>query len=414
VETLNKFTRRLIIKRLLITLLIILVIRIGSFLPIPGINHTELGLYIKSNSVAKNLVSTFSGNDTFVIGLFTLNIFPFINASIFIQLLIAFSPSLSKLQKEGDLKARRNLNRLTRLITIIWAIIQSIGIGLSLKQIIFDWNLILFSEIVLWLTTGSIIVLFLSELITEYGLGNGASLLIFTNITSNLPNLFNTLIKNNSQDLNNLSTIFGVLIFLVFGTVLLQDGSRRIYLLSAKQLKQVQSNSVQLINNNYIPLKLNQAGIMPIILTTTILVLPNYLSSLGIFPTFEVTIISKLLYWITYFGLILLFSSFYSTIVLNPKDISDQLQKMAVTIPGVRPGVQTTFYLKNVMERMSFIGAFMLAILATFPSVIETLLNTSNLSGLSVTSLLIRTGVLVDISKEIDDIIYSNIYKKKV
>lgn len=411
----NKISRQLIQKRLLITLLLILVIRVGSFLPVPGINHVELALYIQANPVTRSLVSTFSGNNTFVIGLFTLNIFPFINASIFLQLLIAFSPTLAKLQKEGDLNSRRNLNRLTRLVTIIWAIIQSLGIGLYLKQVIFNWSILLLAKIVIWLTTGSMIVLFLSELITEYGLGNGASLLIYTNIISNLPNLYKIVIKDNIENQNfnylNLGITLGLFGFLLFGTILLQDGVRPIALLSSKQLNQIESSELS-ENNNYLPLRLNQAGVMPIILTTTILVLPNYLSTVGILPTFTSSIISKIFYWIGYFSLIFVFSSFYSTIVLNPKDISDQLQKMAVTIPGVRPGVQTAFYLKKVMQRLTLVGALMLAILATFPNFIEIILNTSSLSGLSTTSLLIMTGVLIDISKEIDDIIYSNIYKK--
>ena len=126
---------------------------------------------------------------------------------------------------------------------------------------------------------------------------------------------------------------------------------------------------------NYIPLKLNQAGVMPIILTTTILVFPSYLiNTFGIFSTFNLPnlgIFSKIAYWILYFSLILLFSGFYSTIVLNPKDIADQLQKMAVAIPGIRPGIQTNFYLQKVMNRLTLLGAFMLALLATLPNLIE-------------------------------------------
>lgn len=415
----NTISLQIILKRLLISLGVILFIRIGSFLPVPGINHTDLALYIQENPVAKSLASTFSGDETFVIGLFTLNIFPYINASILVQLIIAFSPSLSKLQKEGDLNARRSLNRLTRFITLIWAIFQSLSLGFYLRQVLFDWNVQLLCEIVVWLTTGAMIVLWLSELITDYGLGNGASLLIYTNIVSNFPNLYKKIIFTNSENLTLISvlTIITLVIVSLFGIVLLQEGMRRIPLLSSKQLNQTLIKDSRLINS-YIPLRLNQAGVMPIILTTTVLVLPSYISNLGIIGIFDLDIsafrvISKLLYWLFYFGLILIFSSFYSNIVLNPKDISDQLQKMAVTIPGLRPGVQTTFYLKKVMRRLTILGALMLALLATLPNLIELILNISSLNGLSTTSLLIMAGVLVDISREVDDIIYSNIYKKK-
>ena len=418
-KILNSISLRIILQRLLISLGVILFIRIGSFLPIPGINHTDLALYIQNNPFARNIVSTFSGKDTFVIGLFTLNIFPYINASIFIQLIIAFSPSLSKLQKEGDLNARRSLNRLTRFVTLIWAIIQSVGLGLYLRPILFNWNTQLLLEIAIWLTTGAMIVLWLSELVTDYGLGNGASLLIYTNIVSSFPNLCRTLISENLNNLTipSITIISGLIIISLGGIVLLQEGVRRIPIISSKQLNQRRVGSSNLINN-YIPIRLNQAGVMPIILTTTVLVVPGYINNLGIFPQLNFPIlnsliIGKIFYWICYFGLILLFSSFYSTIVLNPKDIADQLQKMAVTIPGIRPGIQTTFYLKKVMNRLTILGAVILALLATFPNLIEVVLQISNLNGLSTTSLLIMAGVLVDISKEVDDILYSNIYKKK-
>ncbi len=411
-KILNSISLRIILQRLLISLGVILFIRIGSFLPIPGINHTDLALYIQNNPFARNIVSTFSGRDTFVIGLFTLNIFPYINASIFIQLIVAFSPSLAKLQKEGDLNARRSLNRLTRFVTLIWAIIQSIGLGLYLRPILFNWNTQLLLEIVVWLTTGAMIVLWLSELVTDYGLGNGASLLIYTNIVSSFPNLCKTLIVENLDNLTitSISIISGLIVLSLCGIVLLQEGVRRIPIISSKQLNQRRVGSSNLINN-YIPVRLNQAGVMPIILTTTVLVLPGYISNLGIFPDLNLAIsniglLGKIIYWIFYFGLILLFSSFYSTIVLNPKDIADQLQKMAVTIPGIRPGVQTTFYLKKVMKRLTVLGAVILALLATLPNVIEVILQISSLNGLSTTSLLIMAGVLVDISKEVDDIIY--------
>lgn len=407
----NKEIRTILLNRFLITFGIILFIRLGTFLPVPGVNHSDLAFYIQTHSVARNLISTFSGDNTFVIGLFTLNIFPYINASILIQLILGFSPKLAKLQKEGDLEGRRSINRLTRLITLIWAIIQSIGLTLYLRQILFDWNYVLAFEIIVWLTTGAMIVLWLSEIITDYGLGNGASLLIYINIISNLPNLSKTII---SENLTIFSTLgFILLIFgSLYGIVFLQEGVRIIPLISSKQLTQG-SGQDSLISTNYIPLRFNQAGVMPIILTTAILVVPNYINSLGLFPQVNLPInIESLsfLYWIGYFGFILLFSSFYSTIVLNPKDISDQLQKMAVTIPGIRPGIQTTFYLKQVMKRITLVGATMLATLVTIPNFIESTLSITSLNGLSTTSLLILAGVVLDLVREVKNIYFANIY----
>jgi preprotein translocase subunit SecY len=405
----NKEIRDVLLNRLSFSLGILLLIRVGTFLPVPGINHSDLAFYIQRHSVTKSVVSTFSGDNTFVIGLFTLNIFPYINATILIQLLLGFSPKLAKLQKEGDFEGRRSISRLTRVITLIWAVIQSVGVTLYLKQILFDWNYTLALEIVLWLTTGAMIVLWLSELITDYGLGNGASLLIYTNIISNLPNLCKKVIIENSENFTVFSGIaLGLLVFTsLYGIVFLQEGIRKVPLISSKQLNQA---SLQDAVNNYLPLRFNQAGVMPIILTTAILVIPNYIINLGIFPWLNFLTSFKFIYWIGYFVLILTFSSFYSSIVLNPKDISDQLQKMAVTIPGVRPGLQTTFYLKQVIKRITLIGATMLATITIVPNFIESTLNITGLNGLSTTSLLILAGVVLDLIREINNIYYSNVY----
>ena len=410
----NKEIRDTILKRLFVTLGVLFFIRVGTFLPVPGINHSDLAFYIQSHSVTRSLVSTFSGDTTFVIGLFTLNIFPYINASILVQLILGFSPKLSKLQKEGDLEGRRSINRLTRFITLLWAIIQSVSLSFYLKQVLFDWSYTLAFQIVVWLTTGAMIVLWLSEIITDYGLGNGASLLIYTNIISNLPNLSKKIFIENSENLTIASEvgIVFLLFFSLYGIVFLQEGVRIIPLISSKQLNQ-KGFQDSVISNNYIPLRFNQAGVMPIILTTAILVVPNYISSLGLLPKFNLPInveSFQFFYLISNFGLILLFSSFYSTIVLNPKDISDQLQKMAVTIPGIRPGRQTTFYLKQVMKRITLVGAIMLATLATVPNFVESTLGITSLNGLSTTSLLILAGVVLDLIREIENIYYSTIY----
>lgn len=412
----NKEIRDIILKRLLVTLGILLFIRIGTFLPVPGINHSDLAFYIQSHSVTRSLVSTFSGNDIFVIGLFTLNIFPYINASILIQLILGFSPKLAKLQKEGEFEGKRKINRLIRLLTLIFAIIQSISISLYLRQILFDWNYGLAFEITIWLTTGAMIILWLSELITDYGLGNGTSVLIYTNIISNLPSLTRAIFIENE---NNLSIFYQIgialLIFVsLYGIVFLQEGVRIIPLISSKQLSQVSIFSQDsLTTNSYLPLRLNQAGVMPIILTTTLLVVPNYIINLGVLPKFDLPInfeSFKFIYWIGYFGLILVFSSFYSTIVLNPKDLSDQLQKLAVTIPGVRPGIQTTFYLQQLIKRITFLGSTILATLVTIPNFLESTLNITSLNGLSTTSLLILAGVVLDLFREVKNIYYSNVY----
>lgn len=405
----TKEIQDIVFKRFLFSLGILALIRVGTFFPVPGINLNELIAYIQRHSTTKNLISIFSNDQTFVIGLFTLNIFPYINATIFVQLIQGFSTKLAKLQKEGDIAGRRRISFLTRCVTLIWAFIQSVGIAIYLRQILFNWNFILASQIVLWLITGSMIVLWLSELITEYGLGNGTSLLIYTNIISNLPNLIKKLPIDNFTSVSFLS--FSLLIFISFyGIIIIQQATRNIELISSKQLNQM---TFQKEKYNYLPLRFNQAGVMPIILTTTMLVIPNYIINLGIFPWLNFLTSVKFIYWVGYFILILTFSSFYSSIVVKPNDISDQLQKMAVTIPGVRPGLQTTYYLKKVIKRITLIGATLLALITILPNFIESNLNITGFNGLSVTSFLILAGVLLDLIREIENIYYSNIYNNK-
>ena len=402
----HKKIQSIILKRLWRTISILLLVRIGTFLPVPGINHSDLAFYIQDHSTIKSLVNTFSGNNILVNGLFTLNIFPYINASILIQLILTISPKLAKLQKDGGMEGRRVINQLTRLLTLIWAIIQSLSLTVYLKQILFDWDYILAFEIIIWLTTGAMIVLWLSELITDYGLGNGASLLVYLNIISNLPNLIHLSHFN--------KTDFGFLIVIsisLYSIVFLQEGNRPILLISAKQL--TQSKSITKEVKNFLPLKFNQAGVMPIILTTALLVIPNYVSTLDLLPKFHFFESFTFLYWIGYFSLILIFSSFYSEIVLNPKDVADQLQKMAVIIPTVRPGIPTIFYLKQVMQRITVIGSILLAFIVITPNFIESTFNITELKGLSTSSLLILVGVLLDLIREASNIYYSNIYKNK-
>ena len=293
-----------LLNRLLLSLGLLIFIRIGTFLPVPGINHSHLAYYLERHSITKSLVSTFAGNDTFVIGIFTLNIFPYINASILMQILISIFPNLSKLQKESGSEGRRTINKITRLITLGWALVQSFSIAFYLKRALFDWNISLAIQIMIWLTTGAMIVLWLSEMITEYGLGNGSSLLIYTNIVSNLPNFAKNLLLQTNENIPLLSwLLIGIIFFIaIYGIVLLQEGTRIVPLISSKQLNQNNRSfsTLDQIQNNYIPLRFNQAGVMPIILTTAVLIIPTYISNLGILPILSLPIFlesSKFLYW---------------------------------------------------------------------------------------------------------------------
>ena len=408
---------RIIIKRFLITIAIILFIRIGSFIPIPGVNLIDLALFIEKDSATTNLASLFSGKGTFKIGLFTLSIVPYINASILTQILVKSVPSLSKLQKEGDLYSKRAINRLTRFIALIVALFQSISLGLYLKPILFDWNIGLLLEIAISLTTGGMIVLWLSEVITEYGLGNGPSMVVLTNILLTYENINKGLIKETENNLPISSILINCSVYVCTSCIIakLQEGIRRVPIISSKQLRL--EPGVSAVAENYIPFRVNEAGVLPIILTTSILVLPSYFNKIGIsldiFSQLNLPYIDeflKIIYWLFYFIFIIIFSLFYTQIALNSKDLADQLKKMAVALPGLRPGNQTAFFLKKLIERLTFIGSFLLAIIATVPNIIAILFGISDFSGVGISSLIIITGIIIDLEREIDDIIFSNIY----
>ena len=191
----------------------------------------------------------------------------------------------------------------------------------------------------------------------------------------------------------------------------MQKSTREIQLISARQLNPNLSSNLRNDDSYYLPLRYNQAGVMPIILTSAVLVIPNYIINSEVLPALSFLKSFKFLYWIMYFGLILGFSSFYSFIVVNPKDLSDQLQKLSVTIPGLRPGIQTTFYLKKVITRITLIGGTMLAIITVIPNFLGSISNISDLNVLSTTLLLIMAGVILDLIREIENVYYSNIYK---
>jgi preprotein translocase subunit SecY len=396
--------------KVFVTLSLLVLIRLGTFIPVPGIDQESLSISLKNSPIA-SFLSTFSDRKTFIIGLFTLNIFPYINASILMQILVSTFPKLQKLQKEGGLAGRQEITQLTRLLSLGWALFQSTTIAFFLKGILFGWDFNLALQIVAYLTSGAMIVMWFSELITEYGVGNGASLLIFTNIVSNLPNLVKSVFSDQTAALTIPTKVLisTIVVIAISGIIYLQEGVRMIPLISSKELL-----SSSKVGGNFIPLRLNQAGVMPIIFTATLLVLPAYLIKSAGLPIIKFLFLNKILYWVSYFSLVLGFSYFYSTIILNPKDISNELRKMAVTVPGTRPGSQTTFFLKNEMKRITFIGATFLAIITTLPNILEIILNVQTLKGLGTTSLLILVGVIIDTTREIRSIVLSNIYKNRI
>lgn len=392
-----------ITKKILFTIFIIIIIRLGNFIPVPNVDQRYLINILNANPSLK----TFFNSENLILSVFSLGIIPNINASILIQLLVSAIPYLEKLQKEEGETGRRQIKQYTRALTLLIAILESLSIAFSLRPILFNWNLAICSEIVLALTTGSMIILWLSDLITENGIGNGSSIVITLNILSVLPNTIKTITESG----NIVSILFNFISFtiLIIGIIYVQEAVRIIPLISAKQLfAQQNKTSTQAMNTSYLPLKINQGGVMPIIFSSTFLtfltIAVNYVLSLQILPMqFNNPKAISLIYGGINFVLIFAFSLFYSNLILNPKEIAKDLNKMAITIPNIRPGKQTTSFLKKTLTRLSLLGALFLAILVALP-------NIRSSYGFGVTSLLILVGVTVDTARQIQTLLISKIY----
>jgi preprotein translocase subunit SecY len=385
--------------RLCNTFLIILLVRTGTYIPVPNVDQE----YLKNILYSIPLLRNFYTNENLVLGIFSLGILPYINASIMIQLLVSIIPSLEKLQKEEGERGRKKIIEYTRYLTLVWAIIDSVSIAVALRPILFVQSFTIFSQIIITLITGSMIVLWLSDLITENGLGNGSSIIITLNILSTFPKTIKTIIDISNP--TSAAVNFFTFSLLIICVIYVQEAVRIIPLISAKQLT---SNFGNNSKNSYLPLKINQSGIMPIIFASTILtvinLLINYLVGLNILPNFFTNVeFQSILFRILNFVLIIAFSLFYSNLILNPKELAKDLNKMAVTIPGVRPGNQTSEFLQNMLKRLTLIGALFLAITVTVPKV--------NAYGFGVTSLLILVGVTLETSRQIQTLLISESYK---
>ena len=383
------------------TIFIIFVTRLGNYIPVPNVDQEYLINILNSTPLLRN----FYTSENLVLGIFSLGILPYLNASIMMQLLTSLVPSLEKLQKEEGEAGRREITKYTRYLTLFWAVIESFSIAFALRPILFIWNISICGQIVLSLVTGSMIILWLSEIITEKGIGNGSSLIITANILSGIPNTIKTVFTSGTG--LSLSLNFISFTVLITGIIYVQEAVRIIPLVSAKQLLTQPNNQTK---TSFLPLKINQGGVMPIIFASTVLTFltsfVGYIVNLDIFPKLDFAPnIQPLIYSMTNFGLILAFSLFYSNLILNPSELAKDLNKMAVTIPGIRPGNQTKEFLTETLKRLSLLGALFLATIVTIP-------NIRSSYGFGITSLLILVGVTVDTSRQIQTLLINESYQK--
>lgn len=406
--------------RVLLTIGMLILIRLGMVLPLPGINRAAFAASLQANPVI-GFLDLFSGGGFSALGIFALGILPYINASIILQLLTAAVPSLENLQKNEGEAGRRKISQITRYVALGWAVIQSSGIAIWwVRPFADNWGPMFVVQTVLALTAGSMFVMWVGELITERGIGNGASLLIFVNIVSSLPKSVGDTLNLAQQGDRAGGVVILLLVFLVMivGIVFVQEGTRRIPIVSAR--RQV-GRRMYLERSSYLPLRLNQGGVMPIIFASAVLVLPvtlaqfvknekvaqfaSYLSPNGPAPWVYVAV---------YLLLILFFSYFYASLVVNPVDLSQNLKKMGASIPGIRPGKATSEYVERVLNRLTFLGAIFLGMVAIIPTAVESATRVPTFQGLGATSLLILVGVAIDTAKQIQTYVISQRYEGMV
>lgn len=400
-------------KRILFTLGVIIVFRLGSWIPVPGVNAEALAEFIRQLSQATgglfDFMNMFSGGALKQYSIFALGVIPYINASIIMSLLTSVVPKLKELQKEGE-EGRRVINRYTRYGTVGLAILQSLGTAfvLTSQQIqgfgrIAQGDFVFYLVATVSLTGGTMFLMWLGERITENGIGRGISMIIMFGIVASYPNYIGAttrLVEGGGTTIWWVLVLLVVFVIVIAGVVMIQLGARRIEIQYAKR---VVKGKVYGGQNTHIPLSVNQGGVIPIIFASALLTLPTTLvSSIPALQWLQSYIgFGSPAYLVAYALLIVFFTYFYSHIVFDPRDLSDNLKRWGGYVPGIRPGQSTTQYIERVMDRLIFIGALFLTIIALMPYIFTSIsgVTTFRLGG---TSLLIVVGVSVDLIKQIE------------
>ena len=408
--------------RVLTTLGLLLLVRLGIYIPVPGIDREAFKTFIDQGGQLIGFLDIFTGGGISTLGIFALGILPFINASIIIQLLTAALPALEDLQKNEGEAGRRKIAQITRYVSLGWGFLQSIIFSLILRQYaiegISDTTFVLQTAIAL--VTGSMIVMWFSEIITEKGIGQGASLVIFLNIVATLPKALSSTIEKaqtgDRGDVLGIAVLLGVFLLTIVGIIFVQEGARRIPIVSAK--RQIGSSSLLPTRQSYLPLKLNAGGVMPIIFASALIFLPITIANVTGNPilikfasALNPSSANPWPYALTFFSLILGFSYFYASLTINPIDVASNLKKGGVAIPSVRPGSKTANYLSGIQNRLTLLGGLFLGSVAIIPAAVERATNVQTFQGLGATSLLILVGVAIDTAKQVQTYVISQRYE---
>ena len=407
-------------QKIIFTFLMIAAFRLGVQMPLFGINNQIFSNIAQSNNII-GFLDLFSGGALGKVSIFALGIGPYITSSIIVQLVSVVIPSLQKLQQEEGEAGRRKLSQYTRLFTVVLAMFQSLVFMLYLRHLPgaimpgVNHGMFFISSIAV-LTAGSILVMWLSELITEKGIGNGGSLIIFVGILSGIPVYASRtaqMVAHNSMLQVGLAVLLAIFFATIIFIVIMQEAIRKVIIVNPR--RQV-GNKVYGGMNSFIPFKLNPGGVMPIIFAVAILLFPSTVLSLVGQANFRSASVKHLVitlnqwlspdgitYYVLYFLLIVALTFFYASIMPNmqPKDIANNLKKYGSSIPGIKPGRPTAEALDKILTKTTFIGALGLGIVALLPSFASYVTNIKTLQGIGATSLIIMVGVALDLINQV-------------
>ena len=421
-------------KKLLFTCFMLVVVRIGCQIPTPGINTAFVKAWWEGQtSTAFNFFNTITGSSFTTMSIFALSISPYITSSIIVQLLTIAIPKLEELQKEGE-EGRKKIQQVTRVLTVALALIQSVSMAIGFGSNYlnkYTWYNVLLVAIIM--TAGSVVLMWIGGRITARGVGNGISMILLFNIISGLPDdlmtMYKTFVKGKNIAFGIVITvvILALLFALVVYVVYLQDGERRI---SVQYAKKMQGRKMVGGQSSHIPMKVNTAGVIPVIFASSLLSVPAIIAS---FAGMNITnptsvgghIIKGLsqsswcnpkepiytLGLILYLVLLVFFAYFYTSITFNPLEIADNMKKQGGFIPGIRPGKPTSDYLDKVLNYVVFIGAIGLMIVALIPIVLTGLAGVGNSLCFFGTSLIIIVGVVLETLKQIESMMLVRNYK---
>lgn len=410
-------------KRIAVVLGLLVIFRFLSYVPVPVPDNTALAAFLQKLFASSQLLGfadLFSGGGLSNFSIIMMGLGPYINASIIIQLMTKVVPHLEALSKEGE-SGRRRINQYTRLLTLPFAIVQSIGMVVLIQQTslrVANTDLIGHPSLAQWflmvttITAGTMLLMWIGELITESGVGNGISLIILAGIVARLPASaaqYLSLAANDSGKILQLLFFMAGGFAVIFALVMLNEGQRSIPVSYARR---VRGNRIFSGVDTYLPIRLITAGVIPIIFALAFLAVPPFLGQL--LAGSHTQIVANIAHWMTtffaqtsityavsYFLLVVVFTYFYTSIIFNPDDIAENMQKQGGFIPGIRPGRETATYLRNVVNRLTLVGSVSLGAIAVLPFVVERLTHTQTLT-LGGTSLLIIVSVALETMKQLE------------